>query len=817
MKQNLARIIAVFVLIIASGCNLNNPTVIPGNPQKNDQVLVMVTFRVKLPAPLPPGDALFLAELDEVTSLSFNQKRHPMEADDSQTFHVNLPFPLGSVIKYKYLRQGQYIQQEYSLDGSPVRYRMVLAKEPILIQDIISRWVDSNSPYQKGRLTGKVIESGTGNPIPNLLVSAGGSLTWTSSEGIFQIQDIPEGTHNLIVYPVDGFHSIFQQEALISADSETQANVTLDNVQPIKVSLTVRIPEDTPKNATVKIAGNLVQLGNSFADLRGGMNHTAVRLPALSQAANGRYQITLSLPAGSDIRYKYTLGDGIWNAEHDAVGEFYTRQIILPDHDISFDDMVTTWRDSSALPIYFNVETPITTPEDETVSIQFNPGYTWLEPIPLWNAGSNRWQYKLYSPLSGLDSIKYRYCRDVQCGSADDASTSGPLNTGRTKVFATANENQIDRVENWAWYDGKPASAVVPNLDISSRGDAFIAGIELQLGFHPSWFVRFPATLKSLVELNANWVVTHPSWTFQNSTSPIQEVDPGHDILPSELSGILNLSRSESLKTAIFPISNFPKSSDIWWADATRDFPWWVSWYDRYQEFLLHHAIIAEQTGSEALIIGDPSIKPALPGGTLSNGDSSNVPEDALERWQKILTSIREIYHGQIWWVIEDPNDIADLTGIQNLVDAYYVLWDEPLSSETGTSLDIIEMEAGKTLDEKILPLQEISTKPVILSISYPSALGGITGCIPGLESECLDITQLNQPNPDIPNISIDLQDQENAYNAIFLAVKDRPWIAGVVSRGFYPPVPLQDKSISIHGKPASGVTWFWFGKLTGK
>jgi hypothetical protein len=38
-----------------------------------------------------------------------------------------------------------------------------------------------------------------------------------------------------------------------------------------------------------------------------------------------------------------------------------------------------------------------------------------------------------------------------------------------------------------------------------------------------------------------------------------------------------------------------------------------------------------------------------------------------------------------------------------------------------------------------------------------------------------------------------------------------------VVSDGYYPPISLQDKSISIHGKPARGVVWFWFGRFLGK
>ena len=66
----------------------------------------------------------------------------------------------------------------------------------------------------------------------------------------------------------------------------------------------------------IRLAGNLYQLGDTFGDLQGGLSTVATRMPVLAPLPDGRYSITLALPAGADIRYKYTLGDGFWNAEH---------------------------------------------------------------------------------------------------------------------------------------------------------------------------------------------------------------------------------------------------------------------------------------------------------------------------------------------------------------------------------------------------------------------------------------------------------------------------------------------------------------------
>jgi hypothetical protein len=89
-------------------------------------------------------------------------------------------------------------------------------------------------------------------------------------------------------------------------------------------------------------------------------------------------------------------------------------------------------------------------------------------------------------------------------------------------------------------------------------------------------------------------------------------------------------------------------------------------------------------------------------------------------------------------------------------------------------------------------------------------------GCIPSAGGGCLDLNLLAQPNPDIPELVLNMQEQSNAYNATLLALNDRSWISGFISMGYYPPAVLQDKSISIHGKPASGVIWYWSPKFFG-
>jgi hypothetical protein len=53
-------------------------------------------------------------------------------------------------------------------------------------------------------------------------------------------------------------------------------------------------------------------------------------------------------------------------------------------------------------------------------------------------------------------------------------------------------------------------------------------------------------------------------------------------------------------------------------------------------------------------------------------------------------------------------------------------------------------------------------------------------------------------------------------YQALMMAVNERAWLGGFVSRGYYPPAAMQDASDSLYGKPAEDELWYWFGRFLG-
>ena len=48
------------------------------------------------------------------------------------------------------------------------------------------------------------------------------------------------------------------------------------------------------------------------------------------------------------------------------------------------------------------------------------------------------------------------------------------------------------------------------------------------------------------------------------------------------------------------------------------------------------------------------------------------------------------------------------------------------------------------------------------------------------------------------------------------ISVNERAWLGGFVSRGYYPPVGLQDASASVNAKPAVEVLRYWYPRFLG-
>jgi len=787
----------------------------PTGPTATPAPRAEVTFTVRLPEPLLPNEVLAISVLDEVTGLALNPVDYQMTPLDTVTYTTKLTIPDQSVIRYRYIRRGaSRVTEDTNLDGN-IRYRLFYVSGPTQITDTVNSWTDKPVNTLSGNIVGTVVNADSGAPIPDIMVTAGGAQYQTDSAGRFQIMGLRSGTHNLVAYAMDAMYQTFQQGATVADSQSTPVQIRLKPAPLVNVIFAVSVPPTTQPGVPIRLAGNLLQLGNTFSDLRGGLSTVADRMPVLTPLPDGRYSVSLFLPAGADVQYKYTMGDGFWNAEFTPAGQYVTRRILVPPQNTMIEDAVQSWQAGPNAPILFEVTVPANTPAGDVIYIQFNP-YGWTHPIPMWNRGGNRWAYKLYGPLNIIGSFGYRYCRNAQCDSADDSQTPGPNIHGRNVSPTITPQDIIESVNQWAW-PLNAASATLVASNIPSRGAGFMAGIEYQSYYDPSTPAFNTSALQNIQGLGANWVIYTPSWTYKRINPIIFTEQPGKDAFWLDTITAVSQARTLNLNVALFPQPRFDISANDFWKAAPRDGAWWNNWFEQYRAFTIHFADQATLSGAQALIIGGDWILPALPSGLLADGTQSGVPADAEARWKAIIAEVRQHFRGNLLFAV--PYNTVDFVPPVNILkdtDGVYLLWFAKLSASTPPNKGDMITETGNLLDQNIAPVQVQVNKPFIIALSYPSSSNSATGCIPNGSGACLDWASLNRPNADISTVNLDLQQQVDIYDAIFTAMNTRSWVSGFVSRGYFEPVELQDKSASIHGKPADDLLWYWFPRLLG-
>jgi hypothetical protein len=308
-----------------------------------------------------------------------------------------------------------------------------------------------------------------------------------------------------------------------------------------------------------------------------------------------------------------------------------------------------------------------------------------------------------------------------------------------------------------------------------------------------------------------------PTWTFSKSSPLVLAPVPGKDSFWNDTYRMINQGRERNMSVAIFPTPRFESTVQDFWASAPKTQDWWQTWFDHYRAFVINYADLAAQSGAQTLILGGDWIEPALPGGTLSDGQASGVPADAETRWRSILTDVRSHFRGTVWWALPYDQEYVDTPlGFLSDIDGIYLLWSLKLSDASSPNKTDLTNEAGRLMDTNVSPLASLIAKPIIIAVAYPSVDGAANGCLSNGQGGCLHWAQLNPPNFDASSASVNLKLQSEMYEAMLTAVDARQWVGGVVSRGYYPPTILQDKSASVHGKPAADVLWYWYPRLLG-
>lgn len=768
---------------------------------------------VQIPSNTPPGETISIEVLDEVTGLPFNAERTELRAVDSTHYGVAMRVPVGALLKYRYLRispEGNATTESIS-DAEPVRYRVFLVDGPGEVHDIVSRWADTAVEGTPGRIHGTANDAETGEPIPNLLIFAAGQQTLSLSDGSFQFANISPGTHQVTAVSMDGTYKTFKQNAFIASHAGTPVNFELEATELVTVSFHVSVPAGTLPATPLRMAGNLAQLGNTFSNLGGGISGLVYAMPTLTPSDDGtRYTATLQLPAGVEILYKYTLGDGFWNAEHAADLGFLVRRLYIPENlnNLRVEDRVLTFTAGSGAPAWFDANITAFMPPMDFLSIQFHLN-EWMAPIPMWPVTEDRWAFQLISPTQIGGDLTYRYCRSNLCGEQYTISIEQDPDTRSAQVGGAETIVQFDHIKNWQAMSAPAFAITVLDNPVAPRETDFVAGVMFAPAYNRLWTGSVSSTFTEIQRLNANTVILRPTWSAENSTLPVFRPVLGEDPDWTYTLSQIETAQSQELRVALAPDLPLLNGSSRWWNLFQRDGAWWQNWWEQYRSFIIHFADLAERGNVEFLVLDGHTLQPALPGAF------PDSPADASARWKQLILEIREHYSGNLAWILpldgseSAPGFLADM-------DLIFIRWGAALGTWEGTTLPEMQSRAQVILKNQVKPVAERYNLPIVLLASYPSAEGGLTNCLPDGEA-CLAFGSLQPGLPPQQDIDLNLAEQMEVYNALLAAVNDTPWLEGFISEGFFPPAGLQDKSTSIHGKPAAEVLRYWFGKLLGR
>jgi hypothetical protein len=591
--------------------------------------------------------------------------------------------------------------------------------------------------------------------------------------------------------------------------------MALHSAKRIQVTFEVAVPGDTIEGTPLRIAGNIQQFGHLYTEFTGGLTNAISQMPTMIAVDSTHYIQIIDLYAGTDLRYKYTIGDGLWNAERDKKGEIFTRQVILPDHDLIIRDAVERWQGKNQGSTYFWVTIPPETPPSDLISIQFYMG-GWLQPLPMWRIDEREWLYSLFN-LPSDDPLTYRYCRNQQCGSADDAQTPGPDAPGREFSPKAANQELRDTVVQWMWWSGVDTSLPLEPPQLGPRG-GFETGFELLPKYNRTWESYLEHGLLEISDTGATAIILTPTWVVSpNHTIPVIYFDPAQMPYKSNFKSHIRSAQQDGLAVLLHPTLTFSKESDdLWWQLSLRSDNWWTIWFEQYKAFILTYAQIAEETSVSKIILGGPEVAPALPDGKLFDGSPSEAPTLSNSHWRALISEIRSVYSGSIAFEIELSDSLQPLPPFLDAIDEVHIYWHSPLSNDGVSGLPEMQVATRSILTNLVLNEPSFAGKPIVISAEYASVNGSTTTCLVNEAGDCIEASAFDEGAFVNPDFQIDLEEQAQAITAVLTEAYYQGAVTGFYVRRYHPIVALQDKSASVNGKPALQILEFMYKNIKG-
>ena len=288
-------------------------------------------------------------------------------------------------------------------------------------------------------------------------------------------------------------------------------------------------------------------------------------------------------------------------------------------------------------------------------------------------------------------------------------------------------------------------------------------------------------SLRLLTETNTEWIALCFSWFQSKTTSHDIHLDATGSPTTESLKHAITTAHSLGLKVMLKPMVEASEREEVLF------YPVWRGeiqpsdeWFESYSGFINFFAEFAEQNGVELFCVGC----------------EYKATTGEKEQWEKVISGVRERYSGPITYAADWTNyyniewwDSVDYVGM----DSYFPLTlfnNDPTFEE----LKNIWINHADEIEEWLSTVN----KPVIFTeIGYRSG----------------DVTSM-APSNYWSDMSVDLQEQRDCYEAAFQTIWNRSWF-----HGFYwwtwihDPTKggVNDSNHTPQNKPAQDVITYWY------
>jgi hypothetical protein len=328
-----------------------------------------------------------------------------------------------------------------------------------------------------------------------------------------------------------------------------------------------------------------------------------------------------------------------------------------------------------------------------------------------------------------------------------------------------------------------PGPAFYGNTGDKMRGVSWVAGDSVT-----------EAQIASLAQHHIEWISQTPFGWQQAYNQPEIRMNTGASRAywgesDRGLVHTTRLAKKHGIKTLLKPHLWLRDRSGKWLGDIEMaDDAAWQAWFQNYRKFILHYAALAEQEKTEALCIGTELHKAAV---------------SREQDWRRLIRDIRQVYSGQLTyaanWYLEYEQvrfwDALDFIGVQ----AYF-----PLTKNESPAL--AELKKGwKAHLPALARLARRYHKPLVFTeAGYKSTPDA------GIQPWAWPRRGEGNAEPE------SVQTQAHCYEALFQAVWDQPWFAGVFIWKWYPQVRnngRDHRDFTPQHKPAEKILTSWYGR----